>query len=252
MSIIEQFNNITEEQDRSHGDRRGITLATVTNINDPENLGRVKCKFFTANQEASELDWAYVLTPFGGKECGFYFMPNIGDAVLLAFEDGDVRRPFIIGSLWGSILTPPLKLKDGKNETYQIKTPNKSTIELLDTKEKEKITVKTPKGRQVVLDDEKKLIEIKDDGNSITLDGEGGEVKIKCKNKLTIEVGDNAKITIDGVSGAVKIEGKKSVDIEGAQINLTAKAKAAIAADGQISVESKGMAVVKGAMLKLN
>ena len=252
MSLFEQLNLPNHGQDRIQTARMGVTLANVTNINDPQKLGRVLCKFITKNTEALELDWAYVMTPFGGKECGFYFMPNVDDLVLVAFEDGDIHRPFIIGSLWGKLVEPPLKIKDGKNESYLIKTPNLSSIELADKKGEETITIKTPKGRKVELNDKAEQIELSDGDNSITMDGKSGEVKIKCKNKLTIEVGSNAKIIIDGLAGTVKIEGKQSVDIESVQVNITAKASATIKGNAQVTVEGGGMTTVKGGILKLN
>ncbi|MDD2497550.1 MAG: phage baseplate assembly protein V [Desulfitobacteriaceae bacterium] len=252
MSLFEQFITPAETQEQSPGTMMGITLAEVTNIDDPENLGRVKCKFITANEDALEMDWAFVMTPFGGNDCGFFFMPNVKDTVLVLFENGDIRRPYVIGSLWGSLVTPPLKLNGGKNETYQIKTPNKSIIELSDIEGKETITLKTPKERQVVLNDEKQLVELSDGNNSLSLDSKNGEIKIKCKQKLTIEVGNNAKITIDGMSGNIKIEGQQAINLEGAQIEINAKAKATFKGSAQVSVESGGMTSVKGGILKLN
>ncbi len=252
MSIFEQLITPASAEDQSNGARVGITLAKVTNIKDPENLDRIKCEFITANTEALELDWAYVMTPFGGNECGFYFMPNVGDIVLVLFENGDIRRPYIIGSIWGKLAEPPQRLKDGKNEVYQIKTPNNSTIELSDVKDKETITIKTPKERQVVLNDEKQLVELTDKDNSVTLDGGKGEVTIVCKNKLTIKVGSSAQIVIDGAAGNVKIEGKQAIKLEGAQIEVNATAKSTIKGNAQVDIQSGGITSVKGAMLKLN
>ncbi len=252
MSLFDQLNLPNDGQDRIQSARVGVTLATVTNINDPQKLDRVRCKFITKNTQALELDWAYVMTPFGGKECGFYFMPNVDDLVLVAFEDGDIHRPIIIGGLWGKLLEPPLKLKDGKNEAYLIKTPNKSSIELADKKGEETITIKTPLERKVVLNDKGKLIELSDGDNSITMDGNSGEVKIKCKSKLTIEVGSGNTITIDGMAGTVKITGTQSIDIEAVQVNVTAKAAATIKGNAQVTVEGGGMTTVKGGIVKIN
>lgn len=252
MSIFDQLNLPNEGQDRILTARMGVTLATVTNINDPEKLGRVRCKFVTKNNEALELDWAYVMTPFGGKQCGFYFMPNVDDLVLVAFEDGDIHRPFIIGGLWGKLVEPPHKITDGKNELYLIKTPNQSIIELADKKGEEVISIKTPKGRKVELNDKEQQIALSDGNNSITLDGQGGEVKIKCKNKLTIEVGSGNTISIDGMGGTVKIAGQQSVDMESVQVKITAKATATVKGNAQVTVEGGGMTSVKGGILKLN
>lgn len=252
MSLFEQLGPPAGRQDGMRPERMGIALATVTNITDPQKLGRVRCELVTSNEEGKELDWAYVMTPFGGKSYGFYFMPNVGDTVLIAFDDGNIHRPYIIGSLWGSRADPPLKIQEGKNETYQISTPNKNMITLLDKKGEEGITLKTPKGRQVAMNDKDEKIVLTDGDNSITLDGKGGEVLIKCKSKLTITVGSNATISIDGNAGSIKMEGKQSVNIESAQVNVNAKANATIKGGTQTTVESGGMTAVKGGILKLN
>ncbi|WP_018212986.1 phage baseplate assembly protein V [Desulfitobacterium hafniense] len=248
MSIFEQF---MPSQGQSQDTMSGVILAKVTNINDPEKLGRVKCQFITKNKEALELDWAHVMTPFGGKECGFYFIPNVEDTVLVAFENGDIYRPYIIGSLWGNLAKPPAAVNEGKNETYMIKTPNKSTLEFSDAQGKESLSLMTPKERKIVLNDEKKTIEITDGQNTLSMN-ENGEVKLTCKQKLVIEVGSGAKITIDGMAGSIKIEGKQAINLESAQVEVKATANATIKANAQVSIESSGMTMVKGSMLKLN
>ncbi|SHN76044.1 phage baseplate assembly protein V [Desulfitobacterium chlororespirans] len=248
MSIFEQF---MPSQGQTKETMSGVILAKVTNINDPEKLGRVKCQFITKNDEALELDWAYVMTPFSGKECGFYFIPNVEDTVLVAFENGDIYRPYIIGSLWGNLAKPPGAVNEGKNETYMIKTPNKSTLEFSDVQGKEKISLTTPKERKIILDDEGKTIEITDGKNTLSMN-ENGEVKLTCKQKLIIEVGSAAKITIDGTAGSIKIEGKQAINLESAQVEVKATANATIKANAQVSIESSGMTMVKGSMLKLN
>lgn len=101
----------------------GIALAEVTAIKDPKNHGRVKCRYLTADKDLGETGWIYCLTPFGGKEYGCFFHPGIGDIVALAYEDGDVHRPFVIGSLWAKKNTPPASLSDGKNEIFKLITP---------------------------------------------------------------------------------------------------------------------------------
>lgn len=257
MSLFDMFNPQNDDRLRVQTARMGVTLAKVTNLNDPAEKNRVRCAFITDDKEAAkEMDWAYVMTPFGGNKSGLFFMPNLNDIVLVAFEDGDIHRPYIIGSVWVSptdtTIEPPLKLAQGKNETYLIKTPNQSSIELADKKGEETITVKTPKERKVVLNDKDQRIELSDGDNSITMDGKSGEVKLKCKNKLTIEVGSAATITIDGAAGSVKIEGKQSVTIESAQVNITAQSTATIKGNAQVSVEGGGMTAVKGGILKLN
>ena len=89
------------------GKVEGVMIAIVTNIEDPEGLARVKFKLPTL-AAAYESDWARVVLPGAGKETGLVFLPNVDDEVLVAFEHGDIRRPYVLGGLWSSIDPPPL------------------------------------------------------------------------------------------------------------------------------------------------
>jgi len=252
MALMDQFNDDDREQNRIRTARPGVTLAKVTNLNDPDKLGRVKCAFLTANTEAKELDWAYVVTPFASADSGVFFMPNVGDVVLVAFDGGDVRRPFVIGSIWGKQATPPQKLTDGKNENFLIKTPNGSEILFADKKGEEIVTVSTAKGNKVTLDEKAKKIELTDGKSTISMERDSGTVTLDCKSKLVIKVGGAPAMTIDGTAGTIKIESKQSVQVESVQVNIEAKAAATVKANGQLTVESTGLTTVKGSMLKLN
>lgn len=232
--------------------KNGIALATITNIKDPKNLNRVKCAYIIHDRETIETGWVFCITPFGGNEYGAFFRPNVGDIVALAFENGDIHRPFVIGCLWGGDNKPPLTVQDGKNEEYKFITPNKSFVDLVDTKGKEKITVSTPKGRQLVLDDENEEISITDGKSSIKVSEKNGTPEIACEKKLVIKVGQGASVEIDGQSGSIKIKGNKDIVMEAAQISVKASGTGEISANGSLDVKSSGMLTVKGSMTKIN
>lgn len=105
----------------------GVTIAVVTNIKDPDGVGRIKVKFPWLSGE-DESAWARVLTPMAGEDRGFYFLPEVDDEVLVAFEHGDIAFPYILGSLWNGKDKPPLKNDDGKNNKRMIKS--RSAIKL--------------------------------------------------------------------------------------------------------------------------
>lgn len=85
----------------------GVTTGRVINVLDPLTLGRVQVQlpFIDALDLAP---WARIAVPFAGMMSGHYFIPNFGDQVLVAFEHGDVAAPYVIGSLWSAMATPPL------------------------------------------------------------------------------------------------------------------------------------------------
>lgn len=85
----------------------GVQVGRVINLLDPLLLGRVQVQL--PSIDALDLSpWARVATPAAGLASGFYWIPNLGDEVLVAFENGDVNAPYIIGCLWSAIMVPPL------------------------------------------------------------------------------------------------------------------------------------------------
>ncbi|MBP1543656.1 MAG: hypothetical protein J6A16_06140 [Oscillospiraceae bacterium] len=233
------------------GTRSGIALAKITNIKDPKNLGRVKCAYITSDKDAGETGWLYCITPFGGNQYGSFFHPNVDDVVAIAYENGDIHRPFVIGCLWVKDAKPPLKVTNGKNEEYKFITPNKSYVDFVDTKGKEKITVATPKERTIILDDEKQLMQVSDGKNIISVDGKTGEVSLTCDKKLTIKVGAGVTITCDGTTGAVNIKTNKEVALDSAQINVKASGTAQVTGS-MLTLKSSGVTTVKGSVTKIN
>ena len=85
----------------------GVVTGTVINPLDPMALGRVQVQLpFIDDLDLSP--WARVAVPMAGPAHGMYFIPNLGDEVLVAFEQGDRDVPYIIGSLWSAMAPPPL------------------------------------------------------------------------------------------------------------------------------------------------
>jgi phage baseplate assembly protein gpV len=101
---------LTEMADRAadRADRfYGVVVGQVINVVDPLFLGRVQVRLpFIDDADLSP--WARVAVPMAGTACGHYFIPNIGDEVLVAFEHGDTSVPYVIGSLWNATAPPPL------------------------------------------------------------------------------------------------------------------------------------------------
>lgn len=85
----------------------GVTVGRVINMLDPLALGRLQVQMpFIDSLDLAP--WARVCVPMAGMLSGAYYIPNIGDEVLVAFEHGDVNAPYILGSLWNAMERPPL------------------------------------------------------------------------------------------------------------------------------------------------
>jgi phage baseplate assembly protein gpV len=86
----------------------GVVKAVVTNVNDPEKKGRVKVRFPSLEGQ-QEADWIQIATMIAGKDRGSSLTPEINDEVLVAFDGGDVRFPYVIGVLWDGRNKPPVR-----------------------------------------------------------------------------------------------------------------------------------------------
>jgi len=234
-------------------DRRrvGINLATVVDIEDPEKLGRVKCEFITADEDAGEAEWAFVATPMAGKKSGMFFHPSVDDVVLLAFEEGNIHAPFVIGSIWwdnGDITSEPPVEEPNKPEIYLITTPKGNKITLSEAEDKEFIEIKTAKGHELKLDDkENKITLLSEGGEGITLDTQEGAMSIKCK-KFELEV-DGNKFSIE--KSGCTLECKPSIDIKSTKVTIDGSGSADI--NGKlVNINADTAANIKGQVVKIN
>jgi uncharacterized protein involved in type VI secretion and phage assembly len=173
----------------------GVYTATVSDVVDPDNLGRVKIKLPWAKDPGDDAyeAWARVSTLMGGDKRGSFFMPDVADEVLVAFADGDPRSPFVIGGLWNGQDRPP-ETMDGAGKNYKkvLKSRNGVTITLDDTDGKETLILETPGGQKITLQDGPGSVEIKDaTGNSLKMETSG--VTITAAAKLTINA---AQVTV--------------------------------------------------------
>jgi uncharacterized protein involved in type VI secretion and phage assembly len=162
----------------------GVAFAIVTNNSDPEGLGRVKVALpWLADQ--AETDWARVVSPMAGPGRGLWFLPEVDDEVLVAFEHGSPSAPYVIGGLWNGKDTPPESNSDGKNDRRSITSRSGAVIRLTDTDGQEQIEIVDASAKNSV------VISTKD--NSIVVKA-GGDVTIEAGGKLTLKAGSQLVI----------------------------------------------------------
>lgn len=102
-------------------ERAALVVGVVTNIDDAEGVGRVKVTLPTIAPE-DESSWARVVAPGGGSGRGVQWLPEVGDEVVVGFEHGDLRRPFVLGGLWNRHDPPPVSAVEGGEVTVRTLT----------------------------------------------------------------------------------------------------------------------------------
>ncbi len=180
----------------------GVFPALVTNIVDPKGQGRVKVKlpWSPDSQGTSYEAWARLATFMAGNNRGSWFVPDVEDEVLVAFEAGDPRRPYVVGAMWnGRDRAPEAMDGAGNNFKKTLRSRNGVKITMDDTNGQENITIQTPGGQQFALHDGPGRIELIDsNGNSVKLEPSG--ITVTAAAKITV----NAS-TVDVSAGMVTV-----------------------------------------------
>lgn len=251
------------------GDNRilGVVVGIVAKNYDREMPGRVCVQVPVRDEKANELQWARVAMPSSGKKWGHYFQPEEGDQVLLAFEHGNIERPYVIGCVPKDNNPFLTKAVHEKNLYKKIITKNGNTIQFEDGEDeegaKDRISIYTPKqAHRLILDNEKKQITLGDkDGKNqmvIKTEDDNGSIAIQTEQKLTISVGDSIKVTMNASSGTVSIKCNKfTVEAsDGSEVKTNGKlglsgGNVAINASSMLKAESSGMTSIAGSPIKI-
>lgn len=248
-----------------HQPRIQSCSAIVKDNKDPKNWGRVKVKFDWSQDVESP--WIRMAVPHAGDKRGFYFVPEVGDEVIVDFDGGRPEYPFVIGTLYNG--------KSNFSSSFNDKNNIKS--------------IKTRSGNEIIFDDSGKLI-FKNNKNTIELncDKDGsiaittdGDISISAAKNLSMTIGDDMNVSVGGklkvdVSGdmSMSTKGKGSIaamkDLElKASANLTATSNKDLELKGGVNLKASGtmtkiegsataefssgaMTTVKGAMVKIN
>lgn len=254
MGLYDVIDDITEKQvmKTDTGDNRifGVVVGQVAKNYDKNMPGRVCVTVPTRDKDANELKWARVAMPSGGSGWGHYFLPEVGDQVLLVFEQGNIERPYVIGCIPKDRDEILRKTADEDNQYKKIVTKNGNTIYFEDNKEgegtKDKIKIVTAKEtHRIELDNEKNVILIsdKDGKNHIQMKTESGDMEITAEKKLTVKVGDNIELIMNGSNGTVKLESTK--------LNVKTSGNINLKSDGNTKLEAASISAEANAMLKL-
>ncbi len=257
MSLYDIIDDISQRQimKTETGDERifGVVIGTVTRNYDQSMGGRVCVSIPTRDEGADEIHWARLVQPSSGKQWGYYFLPEIGDQVLLAFENGHIEKPYILGGvpldnnkfLTGSV--------DKDNRIKRIVTKHGSMITFEDSAAddeggQDKLTIQTAgKEHTIEMDNASDKIVIKDKNgnNSIevsTQEGQGS-ITIKAESKLTIKVGDTITLTMTGESGSVKLSAN--------EFKVEASQMATVQTDGMLKLEGGTFTEKASSVLKM-
>jgi len=194
---------------------RGVSVAVVTQNRDPEGLGRVKIRF-PWRENPDESYWARMAVPMAGKGRGTWFLPEVGDEVLVACEANRVEHPYVLGCLWNGKDPPPETNADGNNDIRMIHSRS---------------------GHEIVFDDgsEGRIdIHLKDSKRVVRLDPDGIRISDDSGNQIEIQ----------SSPGSIGIKSNTSISIESKTISIKA--------DASMTLQATGTLTIQGSLVKIN
>ena len=230
----------------------GLVVGVVDGLKDPDARGRVSVSLPTAADQAKSA-WARVALPGAGTSRGQMFLPNVGDEVLVGFENDDVARPVVIGGLYSAKNLPPqaeLVRGDGTLLGHVIRTSSGHHILLSEdeTEDKQFIELLVAQGQQKLRLGRKGVELTADGGVPLTIKVGSSSIAFDGKGTITLK---GSTITLDatqkvvvGSKQTVEVSGQTGVTVDGLQVAVKGKSAT--------KVEAGGILEVKGSMVKIN
>jgi uncharacterized protein involved in type VI secretion and phage assembly len=223
-----------------------LVIGIVTNANDPEKLGRVKVKY-PALSDSEESYWARIVTLGAGQAKGVVMLPEANDEVVVAFENGDPRRPLVIGSLFGGKAKPSDELlQKGKGGKYDAGGLPDGSFGMV---AKNRGFVHTAKDL-TFKSDQKLIVEISSDieeKTSANLKSEASSnAELKAGTNYTVQAGST--LTLKGVQ--INVEASGPLKLKGATVDIEASGPATLKG-ATVNVQGSAVTNIKGGIVNL-
>jgi phage baseplate assembly protein gpV len=213
-----------DAQDAASAKIQGVVVGTVKLVTDPLMLGRVgvTLPFLDSSDTVA---WARVATPMAGMLSGQYMIPNVGDEVLVAFEQGDVNAPYVIGCLWSAMRPPPFP-----SPLPQIRV------------------LRTPLGNQVAFREAPPAITVTTPDMTQAAAGLPPGITLASNTMITLQCGPTRLVLspsgVTIIAPAVSVTSTGAVTATGTNVSVTANAA--------LTLASNGVCSIAGSLVKIN
>jgi len=223
----------------------GLQIGVVMKLDeDPNGQNRIQVSVPILQAETEGV-WARLANFYASNSFGAFFIPEIGDEVIIGYLNNDPSNPIVLGSLYSSKLPPPYELT-ADNNTKAIVTKSKLKIEFDD--DKKITTIITPNENKIVLSDEDKSILLQDqNSNKVELNTDG----ITLDSPKDISITATGKITIDA-KDEINISSTADVSVKGLNVSHTADVGFTATGSATAELSASGETTVKGAMVMIN
>jgi Rhs element Vgr protein len=246
------FENITENPDvvapSASGllpGMEGLHIGKVVKLDgDPTSCSKIQVEIPILGEKNNRI-WARLGNFWASSGYGAFFVPDVGDEVVLGFFNNDPSHPVILGSLYSSKQKPPCELTK-ENSIQSIAT--KSGIKVTFDDKGKIITLETPSKNTAIISDKDKSITLKDEsGNKIVMEKSG--ITIDSAKDLALKAKMNVKIEAGANWDA---QAKTNLTLKGLKIEASANTELAMKGTAKAEISSTGQTVVKGALVMIN
>ena len=207
----------------------GLQIGVVTQLaSDPDGESRIKVRMPIISSSEDGI-WARRSTLDAGKERGSFFLPEIGDEVIVGFINDDPRDAIVLGMVHSSGLAAPITASDSNPQKGFV---TRSKMRMIFDDEKKSFTLETPAGKKIIVDEDAGVIKLIDEN----------------QNQLIM---DSSGILIQS-NGKIEIKATQDLNMEGLNIAAKAQAKFSAEASAASEVKASGALTLKGATVMIN
>lgn len=186
----------------------GIYPAIVTNLGDPDGIGRIEVRFpwLGSEGDADVRGWATLVSPYADDDQGLQTLPEVDSQVVVAFEAGNLRRPYIIGATWNGQEALPKDAEEANN-IRTFKTRSGSELEFDDSEGAAKITLKMASGHMLELDDSASTIKLSHSSGHVITFSASGAIEIQATSSVDISATTvNVNASVSNFSGIINCQ----------------------------------------------
>lgn len=218
----------------------GLVVGLVTDVDDPDQLGRIQLKFPWLPSDDTRSHWARIIRPMAGNDRGFFYQPEVDDEVMVAFEHGDFNHPLVLGFMHSNVDKPPNS--DIDVHVRRLRSTAGHTFDLDDRDGKESVRLSTKAGHQLEMRDPEGFVEVvtaggqkvrlQDDaakielstksGTKITMDDSPGQIELKTPTGVSVTISDSGGVSVSAPTGPVSVNSLTAEITSSASVTLKA------------------------------
>jgi uncharacterized protein involved in type VI secretion and phage assembly len=208
------FTGSGEADREADGFMRGLAVGVVTDNKDLKKLARVRVRLpWHTGSDTSY--WARLALPMAGPDRGTYFVPEVGDEVVVGAENGDLSHLYVLGMVWNGQQPPPADNGDGANNTRLIKSRSGHMVRFNDDEAAPEVEVALADGKKLAV--HKDGITLTDgQGDTLTFTSNSGAIEISASQELTLRA---PKVSIEATA-AMEVKASGTLTLKGAMVQI--------------------------------